>query len=261
MLKYWRKSGLTPYSSIHESKSWYHYDNAIFGRCVTLTPSQRQIQYGIKEIFLQLLVNSTIYIHTPGMFSKGNKQLASKINVQLGKWYNLDVHHEVHELLDYGGALCNNDKTYNMDECNNNGTEKESLKMVGCTTPYGANKTNICTDANKGQKAYWDIYYYKFIYSFSEKNYEGCYYPCTYFIVSTKQDLVTTNPLGLDSAGVTLRFEQLIQETKSYYTYSELSMIAEIGGYVGLFLGISVNQMPYILDILGTFFARIRSLF
>ena len=96
------------------------------------------------------------------------------------------------------------------------------------------------------------------MFSFSKENYEGCYYPCSYFIVTTKQDLTFDIPPNLSK--VTLSFEQLIQETKSYYTYSELSLIAEIGGYVGLFLGISVNQMPYLLDIFGAFLARIRSL-
>ena len=62
---------------------------------------------------------------------------------------------------------------------------------------------------------------------------------------------------GSSYSEVHLNFEQLIQETKSHYTYSELSLIAEIGGYVGLFLGISVNQMPHLLDILGASLARI----
>ena len=51
-------------------------------------------------------------------------------------------------------------------------------------------------------------------------------------------------------AEVYLKFEQLIKETKSYYAYSGLSLIAEIGGYVGLFLGISINQLTVLWDIL-----------
>ena len=206
---------------------------------------------------MQLLVNSTIHIHTPGMFSKGSKQLSSKNNVELGKWYNLHVHYEMYELLDYGGAFCNNDKTYQLDTCNYNGTEKTSLEIVGCTTPFGPNKTKICTDvlARKANDIYW-----QYMFSFSKENYEGCYYPCSYFVASTKQDTRKTFDKSPGS-NIHLSFEGLIQETKSYYTYSELSLIAEIGGYVGLFLGISVNQMPYLLDILGASLSRIISLF
>ena len=68
--------------------------------------------------------------------------------MELGKEYHLYVHYEIHELLDYGGAFCNNDKTYQMDACNYNGIEKKSLEIVGCTNPYGFNKTKICNDAN-----------------------------------------------------------------------------------------------------------------
>ena len=227
----------------------------MYGRCITLSLSHVNSQYGIKKIEMQLLVKSTIHIHTPGMFSKGSKQLSSKNNVELGKFYDLHVHYEVYELLDYGGAFCNNDKTYQLDTCNYNGTEKTSLEIVGCTTPFGPNKTKICTDILALKAS--DIYL-QYMFSFAKENYEGCYYPCSYFIVTTKQDLVFDAPPNLSK--VSLSFEQLIQETKSYYTYSELSLIAEIGGYVGLFLGISVNQMPYLLDIFGTFMARICSL-
>ena len=33
-----------------------------------------------------------------------------------------------------------------------------------------------------------------------------------------------------------------VQETVAYYSYDDLSFIAEIGGYVGLFLGASIYQ-------------------
>ena len=254
LLEYWTKPGSTNYS-IHEFKDWYLYDDAMYGRCISLSLSHVNSQYGIQKIDLQLLVNSTIHIHTPGMFSKRSKQLSFKNNVELGKWYDLHVHYEVYELLDYGGTFCNNDRTYHLDKCNYNGTEKKSLEIFGCTTPFGPNKNTICNDvfALKANDIYW-----QYMFSFSKENYEGCYYPCSYFVVSTKQGLAYDTSPNLSK--VTLSFEQLIQETKSYYTYSELSLIAEIGGYVGLFLGISVNQMPYLLDIFGAFFARIRSL-
>ena len=231
------------------------YEDSDFGRCVTLTPSKEHIQYGIRAMQLRLLVNTTVYIHTPGMFLKGSEQLRSKIHVKLGKDYRYGVHHEFHELLDYGRSPCNNEKTYQIDACNYNGTEKQSLEELGCTTPFGPNKNKICTNQTIGRKAI--LTYYSSMYSDSEKNCEGCHYPCSYFIVSTKLD--NKNKVSPGRSYVCLNFEQLIQVTKSHYTYSELSLIAEIGGYVGLFLGISVNQMPYLLNVLEASLAKIRS--
>ena len=34
------------------------------------------------------------------------------------------------------------------------------------------------------------------------------------------------------------------------FLYSVLSLIAEVGGYVGLFLGISVNQISTLVDLM-----------
>ena len=38
------------------------------------------------------------------------------------------------------------------------------------------------------------------------------------------------------------------QKTKGYLLYSKLSLIAEVGGYVGLFLGVSVNQIINLME-------------
>ena len=43
-----------------------------------------------------------------------------------------------------------------------------------------------------------------------------------------------------------------IKVMKSYLSYTEVSLLAEVGGYVGLFLGTSMNQIAtatsYLLD-------------
>ena len=49
---------------------------------------------------------------------------------------------------------------------------------------------------------------------------------------------------------VEIVFPKVIKVYERSYTYSGLSLIAEIGGYVGLFLGISVNQVTNVLDFL-----------
>ena len=55
-----------------------------------------------------------------------------------------------------------------------------------------------------------------------------------------------------------LTFDEKVHETVAYYSYDDLSFIAEIGGYVGLFLGASVYQtadlFQFITEILEKFF-------
>ena len=62
----------------------------------------------------------------------------------------------------------------------------------------------------------------------------------------------------MDSSTVVwIYFEEIINVTKGYYLYSGLSMIAEIGGYVGLFLGVSVNHITTLMEYLALKFEKI----
>ena len=53
-----------------------------------------------------------------------------------------------------------------------------------------------------------------------------------------------------NSCSVYLNFGEIIKETKAYRLYSKLSLIAEVGGYVGLFLGVSINQISYLMEFM-----------
>ena len=53
---------------------------------------------------------------------------------------------------------------------------------------------------------------------------------------------------GKTSTIVTIKFKENIKVIEAYQLYSLLSMIAEIGGYVGMFLGISLLQIRFVLD-------------
>ena len=45
-----------------------------------------------------------------------------------------------------------------------------------------------------------------------------------------------------------MSFHQYIKVTEAYYSYTELELIAEFGGYVGLFLGISVFDINQVFS-------------
>ena len=52
----------------------------------------------------------------------------------------------------------------------------------------------------------------------------------------------------VDEETFKLDFSQYIKVTEAYYSYTELELIAEFGGYVGLFLGISVFDINRIFS-------------
>ena len=110
---------------------------------------------------------------------------------------------------------------------------KESLRTIGCVTPFGINKENICRDEQDAKKAYqlckefrshyWDL-----------KN-VTCLEPCFYMNIKIMK--------ASETKGSKRRVDEgQVHETVAYYSYDELSFIAEVGGYVGLFLGASIYQ-------------------
>ena len=120
------------------------------------------------------------------------------------------------------------------------------ILQVGCTTPYEPNKTNICMnqgDRNRSLEMYKDTYE-----SIEHKNI--CHHPCNFIITRAT---ITSSKIGNFINGkrstiATIKFKENIKVIEAYHLYSLLSMIAEIGGYVGMFLGISVLQIRYVLD-------------
>ena len=121
------------------------------------------------------------------------------------------------------------------------------MKKFGCVTPYGYNKTNICTNATLAEKAYD---YFDFTFKTYTNN---CLNPCTFFLIDAIK--IDEDNWTEDSAYLQLSFQEYVKVTEAFYNYLTLSMIAEIGGYVGLFLGVSFYQ---ITDVLNALISRMK---
>ena len=122
------------------------------------------------------------------------------------------------------------------------------MEKFGCVTPFGYNKTNICTNTTLAKKAH--EYYEQSFKTYSE----NCLNPCTYFLIDAIK-LDAFNRTDKDTAYLQLSFQEYIKVTTAFYNYLTLSMIAEIGGYVGLFLGVSFYQ---ITDVLNAMINRVK---
>ena len=85
-------------------------------------------------------------------------------------------------------------------------------------------------------------------YSKSIQVTSGCNKPCSYVTLRTNM-IFDREKYHNTIARVQIYFKENIIVTKAYHIYSGLTLIAEIGGYVGLFLGISMNQIGKLLDM------------
>ena len=154
----------------------------------------------------------------------------------------------MYNLLDYGGESCNKTVDYSKDLCIYDAIQQDSLETVGCTNPFGPTKSQICGNENEGKNV-------SQIYNNAMKdlNYGGCSNPCSFLTIKKTDEVAYSNGIQSApwSANVTLNFEKIIRVTEGYYAYTGLNLFAEIGGYIGLLLGVSLNQVTNIVDSLA----------
>ena len=107
------------------------------------------------------------------------------------------------------------------------------MKSIGCVSPFGIAKDKICKDNENAKKAF--KLYRRFQNEYSDIKNISCVDPCSYMSIKIIK-VSKTEGNGL----LRLTFNKKVQETVAYY--DDLSFVAEIGGYVGLFLGASIYQ-------------------
>ena len=126
------------------------------------------------------------------------------------------------------------------------------MTNLGCTSPWGLNKDYICKNQTFGLQAhnlYKDYFSWK-----NGTRLDECLRTCNTMKLQTGNEQHEFQPYikGLASARLEFRFFEMVTVTNEYYSYIWLNLLAEAGGYVGLFLGYSVFQITDVLDTLLT---------
>ena len=113
------------------------------------------------------------------------------------------------------------------------------MDEISCTTPFVVNLDHICKDLNNSKKAR-ELYH-----RLHQKTHKikDCLYPCKFIKIA-----VIPYKKRSDKNTTRLKFDKFIKVTKAVYSYTELELLAEFGGYVGLFLGFSVFQVSQVVN-------------
>ena len=228
------------YATSVSSKIRSNVDSDYYGRCLTFSPTQNMIKSGIRQVKLKIRKTSWIFFHTNGMIKTKTytDSELTQIFASISNEIYLDLDFTVYDMFDFGGQPCETEPKFNHDACTEAKLNKKSLEKFGCTTPFGSTKDKICQD-NENSSKVMDLYIQTM-----KKNHDNCYNPCLF--TSTK---ATITRVKGGKGEVIIKFKENIKVIDAYYLYSALSMIAEVGGYVGLFLGISVNQVTALFNV------------
>lgn len=182
----------------------------------------------------------TVFVHSPRIWKKHGYMLSYRLNRGERRIVYVDL--EALHVLDYLGEPCYKDDSNNYDDCITKEIDQSILMEFGCTSPFGLNLDDICKDSEKKNERLISK-----MMEFENVKYppNNCTHPCSYLKIKSITSIFST---GDPRGHLTLNFQSAVTVTKSEYSYNMLSMIAEIGGYVGLFLGYSVLQISCLLD-------------
>ena len=216
-------------------------------RCYTLIwPKMKNMM----TLFLSVIQDVTVTLHQPDEYFGSE---SPTIDIYSQSMTKVKTIYETFEVLDFDGEPCAT-AAQKRDECILNAAQKESEMQVGCTGPYLQNKSNICITQDQAIKAkahyiMWDIVNWN-----QTKATKLCPKSCLQYIisVSNKELKSSTASFGI----LTLDFPKFIRVSQTSYSYGVLELIAEFGGYVGLFLGVSINQA---FDLTKAICAKIKS--
>ena len=116
------------------------------------------------------------------------------------------------------------------------------MKKFGCTAPFIKNQDHVCQNESiRVLKEVSNVYFEKLLHT------NNCLKNCKYM------SLVATERYSYESYETNrlmLRFDKYVEVIKSYVSYSGLELLAELGGYAGLFLGLSVFETHRIVEYL-----------
>ena len=195
----------------------------LYKHCFTITLGKPY-----DRIFIQFTNDvSKVYIHALGDF---NNVLINGVVIDPKVHINLD--YEIFIKKSTLTDTCNDTEFYNRDECMLDELNQKSMTTIGCIAPFGlghfGHQINVCKGPPSSNIALnlYDQY-------MVQKNHT-CQESCI------KTLMHYTEKKENDKKEIRINFPKQIKLFTAYYSYEILSLMAEIGGYIGLLLGISL---------------------
>ena len=222
------------------NQSFWKYSEILtfgtYGSCYTFfIPESERKPMPIDNFKFDMKSNVAWMVHSLGAINRKEAYLYN-ISDYANQKYKLS--YEVYQMLDYANKPCIKELDHDRDNCTDDMVFEETMKKLNCTWPFLKNKIHICTDQDSVTKA-WEM---------SKDLLRGstCASACNYLKAVSIPLRQRKGPFN----SIVFSFPESIRVHSAYYAYDELSLIAEIGGYVGLFLGWSFAQILDVIEFL-----------
>ena len=222
----------------HYESYWKYTDDRVWGSCHTFLIPEFEKKKSLQSVQFYMKSSVRFMVHSPGFFFSKRKRNNFAYNITYHSNEKYQIDYSVYNMLDYNDKKCESKDEYDRDTCNDMAIFEKSMTLINCTSPFLKNKNHICIQGTLAKMAR----------QIDKDSYDSpmCASPCKYLKVSCTPGRKRIND---DKAIIKFFFPENIQVHEAYYVYDGLSLIAEIGGYVGLFLGWSVFQITDLIEL------------
>ena len=221
-----------------------HYKT--FGRCYSMQLGKEIVAQGVHRIEFLSSMNLYIYFHHPGQFL--SIDTVSKLFTHKGQRQFISMTYSIMEntLKSESIIPCSDETNFEFDNCFDQTIAQDLINELNCVVPFikTSENNNICVNKNQTEV---DKMMSAFKKSASNTTTGPCMSPCAsmdiffgiLFDDGIRKDGKSFLKIYLKS---NIKFQQTI------YDYTLLTLLAEIGGYTGLLLGISVANITTLLE-------------
>ena len=149
------------------------------------------------------------------------------------------------------------------DDCVHDYAEKAMMNKANCSALFFDQKETVCRNFSDGQRAFQ-----AYVEAFWSQNMRTriCRLPCHFYDVDIKFQTYhqllegfLTAPMEerMTDASVNIQIPSMVQVAETSYSYDLSSLIAEVGGWLGLFIGILVYAIISVVVCLSKALIRL----
>ena len=242
-------TGYEKIADLSNSKSiqWTIKPYSTFGRCYSMNLDPTLTALGIVSFSIKTKLDIYIYLHHPGQFMNINTK--SKVFTTKGQRHYIDLSYTIiKDTLEKNSNLpCSAEMNLNQDDCIYTHLEQKMGAKFNCLAPFLQQPPqNISMNSTKGcsNQVYEDLLPF-YVDQIRKIQQEECIRPCTSMDVSLgvlQQDNSHTNE---NQSFIKTYLKSTVETRETVLDYTLVSMVAEIGGYTGLLLGISLADLAW----------------